>query len=119
MHDLIERDALKNHLYRAQAQAFKCGEWYIAGAIQSFIILLDTQPAVDVETVRNGVWTDNREKVVCSICKSEFNYEMLIFIANGIEAEYVDGMTCRCPKCGSYNRYGEPHESEVQSDDER
>lgn len=47
MADLIERDALKNHLYRAQAEAFKRSEWYIAGAIQSFIDLLDKQPAVD------------------------------------------------------------------------
>lgn len=44
---LIDANNLKNHLYRAQAEAFKCSEWYIAGAIQSFIDLLDKQPAVD------------------------------------------------------------------------
>lgn len=47
MPELIERDALKNHLYRVQAEAFKRSEWYVAGSIQSFIDLLDKQPAVD------------------------------------------------------------------------
>lgn len=47
MADLIERDTLKNHLYRAQAEAFKSNEWYVAGAIQTFIDLLDKQPTVD------------------------------------------------------------------------
>ena len=47
MADLIDRDALKNHLYRAQAEAFKNNEWYIAGAIQSFIDLLEKQPSVN------------------------------------------------------------------------
>lgn len=44
---LIDANALKNHLYRAQAEAFKRSEWYVAGAIQSFIDLLDKQPAVN------------------------------------------------------------------------
>lgn len=47
MPELIERDALKNHLYRAQAEAFKHSEWYVAGAIQSFIDILDKQPTVN------------------------------------------------------------------------
>ena len=47
MADLIERDALKNHLYRAQAEAFKHSEWYVAGAIQTFIDLLDKQPSLN------------------------------------------------------------------------
>lgn len=34
MPEQIDRHALKNHLYRAQAEAFKRSEWYVAGAIQ-------------------------------------------------------------------------------------
>ena len=56
MPELIERDALKNHLYRAQAEAFKHSEWYVAGAIQSFIELLDKQPTIEAEPVRHGQW---------------------------------------------------------------
>ena len=48
MADLIDRDALKNHLYRAQTEAFKNNEGYSAGAIQSFIDLLEKQPSVNL-----------------------------------------------------------------------
>ena len=61
---------------------------------------------ISAELVKHGKWTDDTTDVVCSNCKSEFNYEMLIFIARGIKSKHVDGMTCRCPKCGSYNIYG-------------
>lgn len=68
--------------------------------------IADIQPTIEAEPVRQGRWNDDCTEVVCSICKSEFSYEMLIFIARGIKSEHVDGMTCRCPKCGSYNIYG-------------
>ena len=61
---------------------------------------------IEAGPVKQGKWTDDTTDVVCSNCKARFEYEMLIYIAYGIKAEFVDGMTCRCPKCGSYNRYG-------------
>lgn len=57
MPELIDRHALKNHLYRAQAEAFKRSEWYVAGAIQPFIDLLDKQPTIEPE-VRHGRWIE-------------------------------------------------------------
>ena len=62
MADLINRDELKNHLYRAQAEAFKEGEFYCAATFQLFINILDKQPIVDhiaddskkVRSVDNG-----------------------------------------------------------------
>lgn len=68
MPELIDRHALKNHLYRAQAEAFKHSEWYIAGAIQSFIDLLDKQPTIEPE-VRHGRWDEIQ-------CFSEHGIEM-------------------------------------------
>lgn len=71
MPELIDRQALKNHLYQSQAEAFKRSEWYVAGAIQSFINLLDKQPTIEPE-VRHGRWivTDDCEKFTakCSVC---------------------------------------------------
>lgn len=73
MPELIDRQALKNHLYRVQAEAFKCSEWYVAGAIQSFIDILDKQPTIEQE-VRYGQWIDNTSRgsysIYCSYCGS-------------------------------------------------
>ena len=75
MPELIDRHALKNHLYRAQAEAFKRSEWYVAGAIQSFIDLLDKQPTVEPE-VRHGWWIYGGydEYPTCSYCKQSDTY---------------------------------------------
>jgi hypothetical protein len=54
MLELIDRQALKNHLYRAQEEAFKRSEWYVAGSIQSFIDLLDKQPTIEPEARRTN-----------------------------------------------------------------
>lgn len=54
MPEPIDRDALKNHLYQAQAEAFKHSEWYVAGAIQSFIDILDKQPTIEADPVGHG-----------------------------------------------------------------
>ena len=67
---------------------------------------IDVTRTLKVDPIINGKWIDDTTDVVCSTCKCMFDYEMLIFIAEGKEAESVDGMTCRCPACGSYNRYG-------------
>lgn len=89
MPELIDRDALKNHLYRAQAEAFKCGIWYVAGAIQSFVCILDKHPTIEAEHVRHGRWikiepsgTQFRRK--CSEC-------------GGI----VHAVSDFCPYCGA------------------
>ena len=68
--------------------------------------ILKSVPTIEAELVKHGKWTDDTTDVVCSNCKARFEYEMLILIARGIKSEHVDGMTCRCPKCGSYNIYG-------------
>lgn len=55
MPELIDRDALKNHLYRAQAEAFKHSEWYVAGAIQSFINILGNLPTIEADIDRAAI----------------------------------------------------------------
>ena len=89
MPELIEREALKNHLYRAQAEAFKRSEWYVAGSIQSFIDLLDKQPTIEPE-VRRGHWipVDGEPYTKCSYC-GEKHY--------GCTTPY-------CDMCGAYMR---------------
>lgn len=59
-----------------------------------------------------GEWIDDRADVVCSHCKTSFKYDMLLYIQQGTGVEKVDGMICRCPKCGSYNRYGGDSDAE-------
>lgn len=70
MPELIDRHALKNHLYRAQAEAFKRREWYVAGSIQSFIDILEKQPTIDAKPVRHGEWHESwyTDTVCASIC---------------------------------------------------
>jgi len=61
------------------------------------------QPTIEP---KRGEWIDDRTDIICSNCKTGFNYEMLLFIREALESGTVDGMECRCPKCGSYNQYG-------------
>ena len=83
MPELIERETLKNHLYRSQAEAFKRSEWYVAGSIQSFIDLLDKQPTIEPE-VRHGRWIVNTTwngmfgliHSECSECKFDRNGDL-------------------------------------------
>ena len=44
---IIDADEMKNHLYRAQAEAFKRSDFLCASAFQIFINFLDKQPSVD------------------------------------------------------------------------
>ena len=107
MPELIERDALKNHLYRAQAEAFKRSEWYVAGAIQSFIDILDKQPTIEAEPVRHGRWIlkilpigggDKIRSYLCSECDRYTNMKFDF-----------------CPNCGARMDLRTP--TEVQLDE--
>lgn len=100
---LIDANALEKEICKDCKLYEKClGSPHKCGMIE----VVYKQPTIEAEPVKRGQWNDHCNEVICSNCKAEFDYEMLIFIANGLESEYVCGMTCRCPKCGSYNRYG-------------
>lgn len=91
MPELIDRQDLKNHLYRAQAEAFKRSEWYAAGSIQSFIDLLDKQPTIEPE-VRHGRWM----KIEPTI-RLQSRWKCSRSKCGGI----VHAITDYCPYCGA------------------
>lgn len=44
---IIDADDMKNHLYRAQAEAFKRSDFFCASVFQLFISFIDKQPSVE------------------------------------------------------------------------
>ena len=44
---IIDADDMKNHIYRAQAEAFKRSDFFCASAFQIFIDFIDKQPSVE------------------------------------------------------------------------
>lgn len=107
MPELIDRHALKNHLYRAQAEAFILSEWYVGGAIQSFIDILDKQPTIEP---KRGEWVetepdeDDRKlgiefSIKCSICHDENSH--LDFNENHEIIGKTFWKSRFCPNCGA------------------
>lgn len=45
---LIDADEMKNHIYRAQAEAFKQSEFFCAFAFKLFIDFIDKQPSIEI-----------------------------------------------------------------------
>ena len=108
MQELIDRHALKNHLYRAQAEAFKRSEWYVAGSIQLFIDILDKQPTIEAEPVWHDRW------ILVEDALPEIGYSVLVTRQTESNTRYIRTAS-RQDDCwmDDTDKYGSPNPHQV------